>query len=123
MGHCLPPWSPRPAVRGPAAAITSLHSGAGESMSDLAIIRSKFESLRTALDERLRRLWAAAEAKGIGRGGVSGVSAATGLSRRTITTGLRELQLLDATAAGTQPDCAAETQPRRWRGRERVRLP
>jgi hypothetical protein len=45
------------------------------------------------LDERGRRQWAAAEARELGWGGVSIVARATGLSRTTITAGLRELEL------------------------------
>ena len=41
----------------------------------------------------MRRQWAAAEAKDLGWGGVSAVSAATGLSLTTIGAGLRELEL------------------------------
>ena len=43
------------------------------------------------LDERARRLFAASEARQIGRGGVTLVSRACGLSRVTITKGIREL--------------------------------
>src|ERR1700683_5439259 len=43
------------------------------------------------LDERARRLWAAAESAAIGFGGDSLVSAATGLARETIRNGRREL--------------------------------
>jgi hypothetical protein len=43
------------------------------------------------MDERSRRQWAAAEARELGWGGVSLVARATGLSRPTITAGLREL--------------------------------
>src|SRR2546426_27119 len=43
------------------------------------------------LDERTRRLWAAAESVAIGYGGDALVSAATGLARETIRTGRREL--------------------------------
>ncbi len=43
------------------------------------------------LDERARRLLAASEARELGRGGISLVSRACGLSRVTITKGLREL--------------------------------
>lgn len=43
------------------------------------------------LDERARRLFAASEARQLGHGGVSIVSRACGLSRVTITKGLREL--------------------------------
>jgi hypothetical protein len=45
------------------------------------------------MDERLRRQWAAAEARDLGWGGISAVTQATGMSRTTITLGLRELQL------------------------------
>ena len=54
-------------------------------------ISRKFEVLSTVLDERARRLWAAAEARSLGRGGVAAVSRATGISRITITAGLKEL--------------------------------
>ena len=43
------------------------------------------------LDERARRLWAAAESAAIGYGGDALVSAATGLARETIRNGRREL--------------------------------
>src|SRR3972149_3025297 len=56
-------------------------------------IRRKYRSLNVELDERRRRQWAAAEARELGWGGVSRVAEATGLSRTTITTGLRELTL------------------------------
>jgi Rhodopirellula transposase DDE domain len=48
--------------------------------------------LGPVMDERTRRQWAAAEAAELGWGGVSAVAAATGLSRTTITAGLRELR-------------------------------
>ena len=43
------------------------------------------------MDERVRRQWAATEAQAYGRGGVSGVSRATGMSRTTIRKGRAEL--------------------------------
>lgn len=58
---------------------------------DETAIKNKFRRLARVLDERSRRMWAAAEADAIGWGGVSLVSRATGLSRTTIGTGLREL--------------------------------
>jgi Rhodopirellula transposase DDE domain len=91
-------------------------------MPDFAVIKSKFESLRPVLDERLCRLWAAAEAKAIGRGGVVRVAAATGLSRRTIMAGLDELTLLEG-APGSQPTCGSTRRPRIERNQYRVRLP
>ena len=56
-------------------------------------IRRKFRALRPGMDERMRRQWAAAEARELGRGGVTAVARATGLSRTTITAGGRELEL------------------------------
>jgi hypothetical protein len=56
-------------------------------------IRNKYRSLEPEMDERLRRQWAAAEARDVGWGGISAVAQATGLSRTTITAGLRELAL------------------------------
>jgi transposase len=54
-------------------------------------IRAKFVVLKPLLDERTRRLWAALEARAVGRGGITRVAEATGLSRSTIRAGLREL--------------------------------
>ena len=47
-------------------------------------VRRKFKRLSAVLDERSRRLWAAAEAEAIGYGGQSIVAKATGLSRATL---------------------------------------
>jgi hypothetical protein len=48
--------------------------------------------LEPVLNERQRRLWAATEALALGRGGISRVADATGLSRPTVRAGIRELQ-------------------------------
>ena len=58
----------------------------------VAILREKYAALKPVMDERTRRLWAATEAKTIGRGGQTAVARATGMSRLTIASGLRELQ-------------------------------
>lgn len=60
-------------------------------------IVEKYAALEPVLDERARRLWAAAESRAIGYGGDALVSAATGLARQTIRNGRRELEL------GVQP--------------------
>ena len=54
-------------------------------------VRRRFRSLSAFLDERMRRLVAAAESTAIGYGGVSVVARATGVSRRAITEGMKEL--------------------------------
>ena len=58
---------------------------------ELATMREKYRVLCGVLDERGRRVWAAAEANSLPHGGVSLVANATGLSRSTIHAGLREL--------------------------------
>ena len=54
-------------------------------------IREKYIDLAAELDERGRRRWTAIEARSLGRGGIAAVAAATGISDRTIRTGLSEL--------------------------------
>ncbi len=61
-------------------------------MADLAGIRFRFRALAAILDERSRRLLVAAESAAIGRGGISAVSTATGVSRPVIRKGMAELK-------------------------------
>ena len=56
-------------------------------------LRRQYKLLCPVLDERGRRIWAATEVASLGRGGVSLVSRATGISRPTIYSGIRELGL------------------------------
>ena len=60
-------------------------------MNDESRISEKFEALRGVMDERMRRLWAATEALALGYGGVSVVTRAIGMTRPTITAGIKEL--------------------------------
>jgi hypothetical protein len=60
--------------------------------SQVEIIRTKFESLKPVMDERLTRLWAGAEADALGAGGIAIVEEATGMSRTTIRAGRDELR-------------------------------
>jgi hypothetical protein len=55
-------------------------------------IRQRWEAFGSKLDERGRRLFAAAEAKTAGRGGRAAVSAITGIARSTIGRGLHDLK-------------------------------
>lgn len=50
----------------------------------------KYEVLRTALNERTRRLWAGTEAVACGRGGIAAMTRVTGLSRNTIVRGIND---------------------------------
>ena len=58
---------------------------------DLGALREKVARLWPHLDERGRRLFAAGEAREVGHGGISLMSRLCGVSRVTITKGLREL--------------------------------
>ena len=60
--------------------------------STLDAVRTKYQRLQPLMTERLRRQWAACEAESLGRGGMSLVAEATGLSRTTIWAGKRELR-------------------------------
>ncbi|MCA1699953.1 MAG: ISAzo13 family transposase [Actinobacteria bacterium] len=61
-------------------------------MIDEEAIGERYRALAGEFDERRRRLWAAAEARSHGRGGVAAVARATGMSATTIYKGLGELE-------------------------------
>ena len=60
-------------------------------MIDERAIGERFRAVAGLLDERQRRVWAAAEARSHGRGGIAAVARASGLAENTIRKGLAEL--------------------------------
>jgi len=72
-----------------------------EAEATLQDIKNKYEALRPVLDERTRRLWAAAEARALGHGGTTLLHRATGLTQNTIRAGIKELA--DAQAQRSTP--------------------
>ena len=56
-----------------------------------ADVTVKFHKLSSMMNEKLKRRWAACEAIALGRGGISAVSEATGMSRATIRKGVDEV--------------------------------
>jgi Rhodopirellula transposase DDE domain len=80
-------------------------------------IKAKYEALKSELDERARRLWAATEALSLGHGGVATVARVTGLAESTVRHGTQEV-----TGPSTPPES-----PRRLRrqgaGRKRLTTP
>ncbi len=62
---------------------------------DTTAIKERFVRLKPLLNERQRRLAAAAEAQSLGRSGISAVADATGVARKTIARGLQELATPD----------------------------
>ena len=79
-------------------------------------IRTRFQKLTPFLDERMRRLVAASESVALGFGGTSLVAAATGVSRRAIIQGIKELE--DPVRAPT----AGTTRIRRAGGRRKKKV-
>jgi transposase len=69
-------------------------------MKEEAAIKRRFELVAGELNERSRRLVAASEAEALGWGGISAVSRATGLSRKVISQGIKELQEKGETGEG-----------------------
>jgi transposase len=69
-------------------------------VKDLAGIAARYKALEPVLDERARRLMAAAESQAIGRGGISAVSKATGIMRPVIRQGIAELKEPGSIAPG-----------------------
>jgi hypothetical protein len=76
-------------------------------------IRQRWDVLRGVLDERQRRLLVGVEARVLGRGGISAVAAATGVSRGTVTSGLGEIEALTASAAAAAADAPRVARMRR----------
>jgi hypothetical protein len=60
-------------------------------MIETSVIRDRFTAVERDLNERSRRLLAAAEAKTAGYGGIAAASRATGVARSTIGRGLKDL--------------------------------
>jgi len=75
-------------------------------------IREKYVAIVADLDERGRRRWAGAEARSLGWGGIAAVAEATGISDRTIRTGIQELD---------DPNAAPSNKQRRQGGGRRAR--
>jgi DDE family transposase len=75
-----------------------------ETTAAITSVRQKYEALAPLLHEKAQRRWAACEALALGRGGISLVSAATGLSRPTIRRGLAELDTTRDDAQAVERD-------------------
>jgi hypothetical protein len=63
-------------------------------------IQERFVALAPFLDEQLRRLWAGAEARAIGRGGIEVPHRVSGLAHKTIRAGIADLDDQQLAASG-----------------------
>ena len=92
-------------------------------MADRGIVEGKYHALASRFDEATLRLWAAVEARTLGRGGVSVVAKAVGFSRTTIYAGLEELKSTPASKAmKATPPVGATARRVRAQGGGRKRL-
>ena len=88
--------------------------------------RYRLLSEQRVLDERGRRLWAAAEARSAGRGGIAAVVRATGISESTVLRGLADLDSGEVLEPGRvrRPGAGEvpilEREPRLWEHLERL---
>ena len=86
-------------------------------MIDTSVIRERFAAVGRGLNERSRRLFAAAEAKTAGYGGIAASSRATGIARSTIGRGLKDLAAPDTLSGAVRrpgsgrPTLTRRTQP------------
>lgn len=67
---------------------------------DAEMLTAKFTALAPELDERSRRIWAATEALALGHGGIGFVAQVTGISRATISRGVKEVRAGQPIALG-----------------------
>jgi len=67
---------------------------------DEQAIGERFRAMAGELNERQRRLWAAAEARSAGHGGIAAVARATGMAIDTIRNGIAELESGETLAPG-----------------------
>jgi len=81
-------------------------------MGDVTTIEAKYQALSNRLDEASLRVWAAAEARSLGRGGVSAVAKAVGISRTTIHAGLAELRKATSAVPESSPATQIHARPR-----------
>jgi transposase len=67
---------------------------------DERLIGERFRALAPELNERGRRIWAASEARALGRGGIAAVARASGIAPNTIRKGIREIDAEDRLEGG-----------------------
>lgn len=72
-------------------------------MDSVHQVRKRFSMLQAVMDERMTRLWAAAEAEALGHGGSAVVTAATGIRSKRIWHGKRDLAQLSESPSAEKP--------------------
>ncbi len=85
-------------------------------------IGQRWAVMAEALDERQRRLLAGVEAKVLGRGGISAVALATGVSRTTIMAGISEIEAMNSTDLPADQPATPKTTGTRQAGGGRKKI-
>lgn len=80
-------------------------------MVDEVAIGERFRALAPELSERGRRIWAASEARAVGRGGIAAVARASGIAENTIRKGIREIDAGDRLQPGRVRRAGAGRKP------------
>ena len=80
------------------------------------VLADKFAAIRTTLTERGLRLWASAEARSLGHGGIKMMAQITGLGRETVARGIREL----AAASDAETSLPPHASRRQGGGRKKL---
>jgi hypothetical protein len=62
------------------------------SKEDVDKVKKKYDQIKSELDERGRRIWAASESLSLGYGGIKTVEQGTGITERTILRGRKEIE-------------------------------
>ena len=86
---------------------------------DIEPIRERFSAVAPFLDERGRRLVAAAEAFAAGYGGIAAVAMATGVAPSTIGRGLKELASDEPSERIRRPGAGRRCNAAIWMGKQR----
>jgi len=82
------------------------------------VLADKFAAIRTTLTERGLRLWASAEARSLGHGGIKMMAQITGLGRETVARGIREL----AESDDAKPSLPPHVSRRQGGGRKKLTM-
>lgn len=65
-------------------------------------VEKRIKNVLPHLDEKQRRIYLAAEAESLGYGGISEISRISGVSRATITQGIKELKIEQESVSGKE---------------------
>ena len=75
---------------------------------DIDALQLRIQTILPSLNEYQHRLYLSSEAKAIGYGGITLVSRLSGVSRQTLTNGIKELDLHDSQTGNTDAELLSQ---------------